>query len=1042
MFLVLHSIIGLLECGLNEEMALLELSKVTADYRVWFNEALNGLGALLNQPPPNAGDRIRVKHVLATEEMMWSIKWGLKGATDASVQARFTTPSEASSRNRNGEGDTSVVLPLELKTGSKVYAGVEHQGQVILYTLLLTERYQQMCRDGLLMYVPGIESNRIAAMATHVRGLVIARNNYASAMARVKAVGSSTSAQVFPPMIRMRRECERCFQVDECVLHHAAVENGSGESSGLDEFFTGKTGHLTDADFAYFKKWTYMIDLEQQHAEKNLRSLWLQVGWKREKVHESGTCVADLRLVSDEPALSDTDAKRKLRFCRDPRRRTVTDSVPSFEEIRFRVDERVILSAESYDGSAMLVHIAKGKVTAIERDQIIIEAFQSVPSIVTSGQSSVGRDFTWRLDKDAIMSGLSRAKENLVRLFIGPPPEAIVAGTRVTSRPEIYAAIQSAVVSGEMPDHGDTRRRNLIVHLSRPRFKSNRVTELVTQHFNNYRSTSEHDAMVVMAQGKALLDEFFLLNIDQQRAIHRVLNTLDYALVLGMPGTGKTSTIAFAVRILLYLDFSVLVTSYTHSAVDNLLLKLLEHKVPMLRVGNATQVHPLLADYTLDQQVKGGSVTSVNELEARIMRAQLVGCTCLGVNSNVVFMKRRFDFCIVDEATQTTQPVVLGALRCADSFVLVGDHYQLPPLVANVQARREGMDVSLFRRLSEAHPSATQQLSFQYRMNGDIMMVANRLVYADKLKCGSFAVASNHLKLRWATTGGAPLGPATKSAWPVDVLTNNRGVMFLDTDKLRDAKESAPSNSAQDGNNGGGGGRRRMENRAEALVLVGLVELLVYGGVSVDEIAVISPFRSQVSLIYREMIQRARQSQVSALGAVEVSTIDKYQGKDKDVVLVSFVRCNAEKRVGELLTDWRRINVALTRAKQKLLLVGSQSTLSGGSALFRVLSELVHAQRWHFELPGDAVAVLGRVTTEFGRQYQPPAGSHTRLTQPEPESEHDPRSSQPRVSVMGSSGGDIEALVPDATAVRTFRDRNRPPSSLKPITRDVFGGMR
>jgi DNA replication ATP-dependent helicase Dna2 len=536
--------------------------------------------------------------VLATEEMMWSIKWGLKGATDASVQANFTTSSKPLSRS-----DAATVVPLELKTGSKVYTGAEHQGQVILYTLLLTERYQQLCQDGLLMYVPGIESNRIAAMATHVRGLVIARNNYASAIARVKAVGSSTSAQVFPPMIRKRRECERCFQVNECVLHHAAVENGSGESSGLDEFFTGKTGHLTESDFAYFKKWNYMLDLEQQYAEKNLRSLWLQVGWKREKTHESGTCVADLRLVSDEPAASDTNAKRKLRFCRDPRRRPATDPAPSFEEIRFRVDERVIISTESYDGSALLVHIAKGIVRVIERDQITVEAFQSVPQIVTSGQSSVGRDFTWRLDKDAIMSGLTRAKENLVRLFVGPPPEAVTAGTCVVNRPEIYSAIQAAAASGELLNHGDSRRRNLIVDLLRPRFKSNRVTELVTQHFSNFRASTEHEAVMVTTQGKALLDEFFLLNIDQQRAVYRVLNTLDYALVLGMPGTGKTSTIAFAVRILLYLGFSVLVTSYTHSAVDNLLLKLLEHKTPMLRVGNATQVHPLLADYTLDRQV-------------------------------------------------------------------------------------------------------------------------------------------------------------------------------------------------------------------------------------------------------------------------------------------------------------------------------------------------------------------------------------------------------------------------------------------------------
>lgn len=1001
----LFSITGLYECGLTEQTALQELNKVTGDYGTWFNEALNGLGALLNESPSNAGDRIRVNHVLATEEMMWSTKWGLKGATDASVMASFVSPNQI-----QGAG-SSIVAPLELKTGSKVYAGVEHIGQVILYTLLLTERYQQVCRDGLLLYAPGIESNRIAALAVHVRGLLMARNHFASSLARAKAAGSATSGQEFPPMLRIRRDCERCFQVDECLLHHAAVEAGDGESSGLEEFFTGKTGHLSETDFAYFKKWNYLVNLEQQHAEKNLRSLWLQAGWKREKEHESETCIADLQLVSDDPAPSETQGRRTLKFRRDPRRRPGVDFVRPFEEVRFRVDERVIISAEAYDGSALLVHIARAKVIAIDPNFITVDAFQSVPTIVKTGQSSVGKDYTWRLDKDAIMSGLARAKENLVRLFIGPSPESMTAGTSISNRPELYSIITSALNSTEIAEQGDRRRRNCIVHLLTPQFTSHRVVDLVKRRYSNFGSQA------AIAQGNALMTEFSQLNIDQQRAVHCVLNTLDYALILGMPGTGKTSTIAFTVRILLYLGFSVLVTSYTHSAVDNLLLKLLKHNIPMLRVGNSTQVHPSLAEYTLDQQTKDGRIASVSGMESSIMHAQLVGCTCLSVNTNVVFMKRRFDFCIVDEATQISQPAVLGALRCADSFVLVGDHHQLPPLVANPQARKEGMDESLFRRLTEAHSSATQQLTFQYRMNSDIMMVANRLVYSDKLKCGSSKVSSNHLKLRWEGISSASIN----SSWPASVLLNNRGVIFLDTDRIREANESAPRNSGQDSGNGG---RRRMENKVEAEVMVGLVRLLVMGGVSVDEIAAISPFRAQVTRIHRDLVACAHQSRCTILERVEVSTIDKYQGKDKDVVLVSFVRSNAEGRVGELLTDWRRINVALTRAKQKLILIGSLSTLRGGSDLFRVLAQLVEAQQWRVELHDNDISVLERVTDDVTRQFQGQEAT-LGLSQPEPEAEQEARVVQPRVSVMTGDSGDIESLVPDEREIRPSRSHKR-----------------
>lgn len=122
-------------------------------------------------------------------------------------------------------------------------------------------------------------------------------------------------------MIRNRTDCQRCFQLHECVLHHAATENGTEESSGLDELFTQKTRHLGEADLTYFRQWNRLIDLEQQHAERNLRALWLQVGWKREQAQESSTCIASLKLVSDTPAPSDSGAKRTLRFVRDRRKR-------------------------------------------------------------------------------------------------------------------------------------------------------------------------------------------------------------------------------------------------------------------------------------------------------------------------------------------------------------------------------------------------------------------------------------------------------------------------------------------------------------------------------------------------------------------------------------------------------------------------------------------------------------------------------------------------------------------------------------------------
>lgn len=112
-----------------------------------------------------------------------------------------------------------------------------------------------------------------------------------------------------------------------------------------------------------------------------------------------------------------------------------------------------------------------------------------------------------------------------------------------------------------------------------------------------------------------------------------------------------------------------------------------------------------------------------------------------------IFARRTFDYCIVDEASQITLPTCIGPLRFADTFVLVGDHFQLPPIVKNGAARRGGLDVSLFRLLSDEHPESVVDLTYQYRMNEDIMSISNKLVYGERLKCGSEEIAKQGLVL-------------------------------------------------------------------------------------------------------------------------------------------------------------------------------------------------------------------------------------------------------------------------------------------------------
>ena len=281
-----------------------------------------------------------------------------------------------------------------------------------------------------------------------------------------------------------------------------------------------------------------------------------------------------------------------------------------------------------------------------------------------------------------------------------------------------------------------------------------------------------------------------------------------------------------------------------------------------------------------------------------------------------MFFKRKFDVCIVDEASQITLPVCIGPLRAAETFILVGDHYQLPPVVQNQEAREKGFATSLFKLLSDAHPNSVVSLEYQYRMNEDIMSLSNELIYSHRLKCGSDAVAKRQLKVDTAL-----LSKLTEE-WIKRVFKPESTVLFLDTDDVEEAQEGRQGDLVQ--------------NEMEVDVIGRLVEVaLEHFRLSSDDIGVISPYRSQLRLIQQKLKQYE----------IEAHTVDKYQGRDKLVAFVSFVRSNRDGMVGELLKDWRRLNVGLTRAKTKLIMVGSRKTLTN-IPLFSQMFDYISSKGW------------------------------------------------------------------------------------------------
>ncbi|GIY75202.1 hypothetical protein CDAR_188821 [Caerostris darwini] len=437
--------------------------------------------------------------------------------------------------------------------------------------------------------------------------------------------------------------------------------------------------------------------------------------------------------------------------------------------------------------------------------------------------------------------------------------------------------------------------RNNLMHLMENENEASRLRQFIIDKQPPKFVKSLHKDVVIC--GRPILKE---LNKVQQRVVLKALMAEDYFLIKGLPGTGKTSTIVALVRLLISMGMSVLLTSYTHSAVDNILLKLKEH-LSFLRIGQELRIHPSLKKYSFGNLTKDFS--TVGQLKTFMKEQMVVATTCLSIN-HAIFKIRKFDVCIIDEASQINQIACIGPLFYAKKFILVGDDKQLPPLVINKKAREKGMEESLLQRL--CNTDNYMELVIQYRMNKEIMRHCNHLTYAGALKCGSEKIAEAVLSLDTLKC----IDNLTPD-WVIDALQTDlkKSVIFINTDKV---------NICDSGN-------LLDKNDFEADVVLIILETLLKNKISECDVGIITPYRRQVDLIEGKLKK-------ISVNEIEVNTVDQYQGRDKDVIIISCVKCKKStsfcEKKGMILDDERRLNVAISRAKKKLIIIGSKSSLN------------------------------------------------------------------------------------------------------------------
>jgi superfamily I DNA and/or RNA helicase len=425
------------------------------------------------------------------------------------------------------------------------------------------------------------------------------------------------------------------------------------------------------------------------------------------------------------------------------------------------------------------------------------------------------------------------------------------------------------------------------------------------------------------------------LNDSQKEAVRFALAARDLAIIHGPPGTGKTTTLVELIRQAVGRGEKVLVCAPSNLAVDNLLERLLAAGDKAVRLGHPARVLPGLREHTLDMMVEDHDdmrlarklakeayalfrkaskftrarpepgarrdmrqearelLTDARRLEAqaveRVLDSASILCSTTTALDSEVLGQRRFDLAVIDEACQSTEPGCwLPVLRC-ERLVLAGDHCQLPPTVLSAAAVEQGFGVSLLERLAVQYESAvTRRLRVQYRMHEAIMTFSACEFYEADLAADSTVAA--HLL--------CDLSGIAKNA-----LTETP-VQFIDTAGADYDEQLEPD------------GESRL-NPEEARLIVRKVRALREAGVAAADIAVIAPYAAQVRLLREELREPG----------LEIDSVDGFQGREKEAVVLSLVRSNRENEIG-FLADVRRMNVALTRARRKLLVIGDSATLS------------------------------------------------------------------------------------------------------------------
>ncbi|XP_055844725.1 DNA replication ATP-dependent helicase/nuclease DNA2 [Episyrphus balteatus] len=756
------------------------------------------------------------------------------------------------------------VLPLELKTGRASFS-LEHKGQLILYQMMLTAAGQET-DSGLLLYLREGIMKEIHGTRNEKRDLIVLRNELSYFLTRY----FDASKDKIQEYLALPEKKFEPFELPEPVSHPTACSN---------------CAYATIC--SSFGKVDPSFDLSETHPLRNVS--------EATTYHLTDDDLSYFTKWCGLLSLEEQEAKKSnyLRSIwkdspktREKNGRAVTElSLKSVEALHEGRYQHCFHLKDNHDIDITTVEISLG-------EYVIVSSTKRV---------SIASGFVYDISQRTITINLERNLENNYK------NQTFIVDKHESQSEQIF----NYTNLGVLLDNSDNSNqlRSIIIQRAQPTF------------------TKQISGNVLSETGLKLLGS---LNSIQRKAAMAALTTDSFMLIKGLPGTGKTQTLVGIVRLLNLIGKTMIITSHTHSAVDNLLLRLKEFKdLKIIRLGSDSRVHPDLREYS--ERVHTAECRNEDDLAKVYSSFNIAAVTCLGAG-HTIFTHRKFDYCIVDEATQVLQATVLRPLFFASKFILVGDPDQLPPLIRSKEARALGADESLFKRLDSTE--ATSVLSLQYRMNKTITRLANELTYNGELKCNDAKVSNGVMKLE---------KPITGSKWKQRALQGHidQSVVFIDTldclertNRFANLRRNSDEENLTDEDRTNNAQIFKYTNYCDAGVIFELVKEVLQTGFDGSRIGIIAPYRAQVDLLKRIAGKYSETFNDLGFANVEVNTVDQYQGRDKDVILYSCTRTGSsacktlEKSKGvEILEDKRRLTVAITRSKHKLIIVGDSACL-------------------------------------------------------------------------------------------------------------------